>query len=113
MRRSRACIAAAAAVLAVCALAASGAYAGTARAAEAPSAFGHGADHALFVQTDNPAGNQVVAYTRAADGTLTASNSYPTGGLGGVLGGSVGPRAARPLTLASAMRLSSIGLFWE
>jgi len=89
MRRSRACIAAAAAVLAVCALAASGAYARTARAAEAPSAFGHGADHALFVQTDNPAGNQVVAYTRAADGTLTASNSYPTGGLGGVLGGSV------------------------
>ena len=29
-----------------------------------------GATHAVFVQTDNPSGNQVVAYHRASDGTL-------------------------------------------
>jgi 6-phosphogluconolactonase (cycloisomerase 2 family) len=44
---------------------------------------------AVFVQTDNTAGNQVVAYQRAADGTLTQVGTYATGGLGGVLGGSV------------------------
>jgi 6-phosphogluconolactonase (cycloisomerase 2 family) len=44
---------------------------------------------AVFVQTDNTAGNRVVAYQRAADGTLTPAGSYATGGLGGVLAGSV------------------------
>jgi 6-phosphogluconolactonase (cycloisomerase 2 family) len=48
-----------------------------------------GADHVVFVQTDNPAGNAVVAYDRAADGTLTEAGTYPTGGNGGVLTGSV------------------------
>jgi 6-phosphogluconolactonase (cycloisomerase 2 family) len=48
-----------------------------------------GADHVVFVQTDNPEGNQVVAYDRADDGTLTLANSYSTGGSGGVLNGSV------------------------
>src|SRR6266536_1044438 len=43
----------------------------------------------VFVQTDNPAGNSVVVYDRAADGTLHEAGSYPTGGLGGVLDGSV------------------------
>lgn len=43
---------------------------------------------AVFVQNDNPAGNTVFAYDRAADGTLTLAGSYPTGGLGGVLNGS-------------------------
>ena len=43
----------------------------------------------VFVQTDNPAGNQVVAYDRAADGTLTPAGTFNTGGLGGVLSGSV------------------------
>jgi 6-phosphogluconolactonase (cycloisomerase 2 family) len=43
----------------------------------------------VFVQTDNPRGNTVVAYHRAADGTLTRSAVYPTGGLGGVAAGSV------------------------
>src|SRR3954447_25713250 len=45
--------------------------------------------HAVFVQTDDPAGNTVVAYHRDGDGTLTQAGSYPTGGLGGVLTGSV------------------------
>ena len=44
---------------------------------------------AVFVQTDNTAGNQVVAYQRAADGTLALAHTYDTGGLGGVLTGSV------------------------
>jgi 6-phosphogluconolactonase (cycloisomerase 2 family) len=48
-----------------------------------------GADHVVFVQTDNTAGNQVVAYDRANNGALTLANTYDTGGLGGVLNGSV------------------------
>ena len=47
---------------------------------------GHGA---VFVQTDDPAGNSVVAYDRAADGALTWRATYATGGAGGVLDGSV------------------------
>ena len=47
-----------------------------------------GAGHVVFVQTDNTSGNQVVAYDRAANGTLTPKHTYDTGGLGGVLAGS-------------------------
>jgi 6-phosphogluconolactonase (cycloisomerase 2 family) len=61
--------------------------AATLAAAEAASAFA--TDRAVFVQTDNPAGNQIVAYDRAADGTLAPAGTYDTGGLGGALGGSV------------------------
>ena len=39
--------------------------------------------------TDNTAANAVVAYHRAADGTLTLAGTYYTHGLGGVLSGSV------------------------
>ncbi len=42
----------------------------------------------VFVQTDNPAGNQVVAYDRSDGGRLSLSRTYDTGGLGGVLNGS-------------------------
>jgi DNA-binding beta-propeller fold protein YncE len=55
----------------------------------APSHWYGGGRDAVFVQTDNTAGNHVVAYHRAADGTLSQAGSYATGGLGGVLGGSV------------------------
>jgi 6-phosphogluconolactonase (cycloisomerase 2 family) len=48
-----------------------------------------GARDAVFVQTDNTLGNAVVAYHRAPDGTLSIAGTYPTGGLGGVLTGSV------------------------
>ena len=48
-----------------------------------------GARGAVFVQTDNTAGNAVVAYDRAPDGTLKLAGTYPTGGLGGALTGSV------------------------
>jgi 6-phosphogluconolactonase (cycloisomerase 2 family) len=44
---------------------------------------------AVFVQTDNPAGNQVVVYDRATDGSLSPAGTYDTGGLGGALEGSV------------------------
>lgn len=50
--------------------------------------FGAGDNAAVFVQTDNPAGNQIVAYHRNDDGTLTPVQTYSTGGLGGVLNGS-------------------------
>jgi 6-phosphogluconolactonase (cycloisomerase 2 family) len=66
---------------------ATAALAGTAGAGTKGS--GRGTDHVVFVQTDNPAGNQVVAYDRAADGSLTQAGVYDTGGLGGVLAGSV------------------------
>jgi 6-phosphogluconolactonase (cycloisomerase 2 family) len=61
--------------------------AGPAGAAGTPGWAGPG--HAVFVQTDNLAGNQVVAYRRAGDGTLTLAGTYATGGLGGQLAGSV------------------------
>ena len=53
---------------------------------------------AVFVQSDNVAGNTVVAYDRNADGTLSPAGSYPTGGLGGVLtarSSTTSPRRAR------------------
>jgi Lactonase, 7-bladed beta-propeller len=50
--------------------------------------FGAGGEHAVFVQTDNTAGNQVVAYQRNDNGTLVQAGSYPTDGLGGILNGS-------------------------
>jgi hypothetical protein len=44
---------------------------------------------AVFVQTDNPVANTVVAYDRNPDGSLKQAGSYGTGGRGGVLDGSV------------------------
>jgi len=68
-------------------LAAGGAaLAAPAGAAAAPGWPGGGP--AVFVQTDNLAGNQVVAYRRAGDGALTLAGTYATGGLGGQLAGS-------------------------
>jgi hypothetical protein len=72
------------------------ALAGTAIAAFAGPAsasiggpFGPGADHVVFVQNDSTSGNQVFAYDRAPNGTLSLAGRYATGGVGGVLGGSV------------------------
>jgi 6-phosphogluconolactonase (cycloisomerase 2 family) len=65
-------------------------FATPALASTAAPAFAAGrASHAVFVQTDNTSGNQVVAYRRASDGTLSPAGTYATGGLGGVLAGSV------------------------
>ena len=58
--------------------------------ADPPGPFSFvGPDHVVFVQTDNTAGNQVVAYDRSSNGTLTPAGTYNTGGLGGQLSGSV------------------------
>jgi DNA-binding beta-propeller fold protein YncE len=47
------------------------------------------ASHVVFVQSDDPSGNSVVAYARSESGTLHRTGSFTTGGLGGVLTGSV------------------------
>ena len=84
MRTAIRVTAAAAVAAAAVATAATPAFAG----ASSPAGVGE-AGHAVFVQTDNTAGNRVVAYRRAADGTLTPAGSYATGGRGGILAGSV------------------------
>jgi len=43
---------------------------------------------AVFVQTDNLAGNTIVRYNRTSEGKLTPAGSYQTGGKGGQLDGS-------------------------
>jgi len=74
---------------------------GAAGAATAPQDFGFGGPgHVVFVQTDNTSGNQVIAYDRAPDGVLSLAGSYPTGGLGGALGGSVVDHLASQGSLA-------------
>jgi 6-phosphogluconolactonase (cycloisomerase 2 family) len=44
---------------------------------------------AVFVQTDNTAGNTIVAYTPTSGGGLQQAGTYPTGGNGGATNGSV------------------------
>jgi len=61
-------------------------FAGSADAAPAPAK--NGAARVVFVQTDNTGGNQVVAYDRSWNGSLSLANTYDTGGDGAVLGGS-------------------------
>ncbi len=43
---------------------------------------------AVFVQTNSPTGNSIVAYDRNRDGTLSKDSTYPTGGNGGRAAGS-------------------------
>ena len=85
-----------AAAVAAVATAATPALAGPASPAGLP-----GASSAVFVQTDDTAVNHVVAYHRAADGTLTPAGSYATGGRGGILAGSVVDHTASQGSLAS------------
>ena len=60
---------------------------------------GH-APRAVFVQNDDVNGNDVIAYRRAPNGALTEAGRYPTGGLGGVLTGSVVDHLASQGSLA-------------
>ncbi|MHB8242707.1 MAG: lactonase family protein, partial [Solirubrobacteraceae bacterium] len=53
------------------------------------SALAASSGQPVFVQSDNLAGNQVIAYDRATNGRLTRLADYNTGGLGGALEGSV------------------------
>ncbi len=60
------------------------AFAGSAQAEPGPNFF----NRVVFVQTDNTAGNQVVAYDRSGNGSLSWAHTYDTGGVGAVLAGS-------------------------
>lgn len=55
----------------------------TAAIAAVAPAQASGASGAVFVQTNDPAGNSIDAFHRGGDGTLTFLKSYQTGGLGG------------------------------
>ena len=55
------------------------AFASPAQAAGTPGTAG-----AVFVQTDNPAGNQVIAFAQQPDGQLSQQETLSTGGLGGI-----------------------------
>jgi 6-phosphogluconolactonase (cycloisomerase 2 family) len=63
-------------------------------------AFATGTNQAVFVQTDNVKGNQIVVYDRSSEGTLTQAGIYNTGGLGGALEGSVVDHLASQGSLA-------------
>jgi hypothetical protein len=67
-----------------------------------PRAVAGFTNHAVFVQTDNPSGNQIVVYDQAADGTLSAAGTYDTGGLGAVAAGAVVDPLASQGSLALA-----------
>ncbi len=53
-----------------------------------PGQPGQGLGHAVFVQTDNPAGNQVIVLSEHNDGRLSEREVVPTGGLGAQASGS-------------------------
>lgn len=75
--------------------------ANTRSSAAAVSDFAYyGAHNAVFVQTDNPSGNQIIAYYRDAYGRLTKVGEYATGGVGGQLTGSVADHLASQGSLA-------------
>ncbi|MGH1549694.1 lactonase family protein [Leifsonia poae] len=88
-----------ASAVAAAALFASPALAAPPHAANPPGSS-VGASSAVFVQTDGLGGNAVVAYDRAADGTLHQAGTYPTGGVGGALAGSVVDHLASQGSLA-------------
>jgi 6-phosphogluconolactonase (cycloisomerase 2 family) len=59
---------------------------------------------AVFVQTDNLAGNTIVVYDRGGDGSLHLAGSYPTDGKGGALTGAAVDFLASQGSLASDPR---------
>src|SRR5919204_875669 len=61
---------------------------------------------AVFTETNNPAGNAVLAFNRAADGPLTPAGTYPTGGTGSAFGG---PLGLPPLDSAGPVQLARDG----
>jgi 6-phosphogluconolactonase (cycloisomerase 2 family) len=56
--------------------------------------------HVVFAASDATDGNTIVAYVRTAAGGLTQAGSYPTGGDGGILSGSVVDHLASEGSLA-------------
>ncbi len=69
-------------------------------AAAATASASPGSGRPVFVLNDNPTGNQVVAYDADASGALHQSGVYSTGGLGGILNGSVVDHTASQGALA-------------
>jgi DNA-binding beta-propeller fold protein YncE len=57
------------------------------------------AAHAVFVQTNDTTGNQIVAYRRGAHGQLSFAGRYNTGGLGVALTGAVVDKLASQSSL--------------
>jgi lactonase family protein with 7-bladed beta-propeller len=70
------------------------ALAGALGAAASASAAPNQAAPAVFVQTNELAGNHVVVYDRSATGSLTPAGTYATGGNGGAAAGAVSDRLA-------------------
>ena len=100
VRRGSAAIGTAALGTALVAALASPALAASAHPNHGRVGSGGANDRAVFVQTDNTAGNAVVAYRRSPSGALTAAGTYRTGGLGGQLSGSVVDHLASQGSLA-------------
>jgi 6-phosphogluconolactonase (cycloisomerase 2 family) len=71
-----------AALLAAVAVALVGAQAS--QAGHGPGKAGKPGKGVVFVQTNEPTGNQIAVYDQGRDGTLTRVGTYATGGLGGV-----------------------------
>ena len=69
--------------VAVAAVLSGPAWAAQTSQAVAIQAHGTQARYAVFVQTNDPSGNSIVAFQRNADGTLALAASYRTGGNGG------------------------------
>ena len=68
--------------------------AGTAGADPLPT-FPQGG-HALFIETDQSSGNEILAYTRGADGTVSLAGTYATGGDGAsAVGATADPLASQ------------------
>ncbi len=65
-----------------------------------PHIYAQSADqHAVFAMTNSVQGNQIIAYARAADGSLVERNLYATGGRGS--GGTIDPLGSQgSLTLS-------------
>jgi 6-phosphogluconolactonase len=65
-----------------------------------PHIYAEGDDaHAVFVKTNSVEGNEIIAYSRAADGSLVERNHYATGGRGS--GGTIDPLGSQgSLTLS-------------
>jgi len=71
----------------------------TVLAATAGAASAHGATNGakasvVFVQTNQPGGNQVIVYDRGIDGRLSQAGMYATGGDGGTAAGAVSDHLA-------------------
>ena len=80
------------------------AFAGPAQAADLPGTAG-AAPPAVFVQTDNPAGNQVIAFAQQPDGQLSQEQTVSTGGLGGAEAGANNLASQGSLTYDPGHRL--------